>query len=142
MALARKAIGSVCTLSEATYGPQIAGFKNIKAVGQLTVDEQTVVIRQRGPWRIAFLTIVSDKDCRVVAVEPLPKRVPGEEFEDCRIDDPDPNKIPPLSRGVGLKQPKSKHLAAYVELDTKQRTLFLRDGDDGRIACTGFESGD
>lgn len=142
MTRARQAIGTICHFSTDTYGPQVDGFQQLKGVGQLTTNDQTIVVRQRDGSRVAFLATTGDKKCRFVAAEPLPQNLSGEQFLDCRVDDPDPNKIPPLSEGLGLKQPKHKGLAAYIELDVKHRTLIARAGDDPRIKCSGFESGD
>ena len=145
MALARKALGKPCHFHPRLVGPEIADFTRLPpGVGQMPMAGGFIFIRQRGAQRVAFLAIErSEEDqCRVVDVQPLPPKAAKEAFVDCLVDNPDPKIIPPISHGLGLRQNGAKPLTSYLEADLKTGKLTSRAGDDKRIRCTVFESGD
>ena len=142
MPLAAKAVGSRCRFQADRIGPQIAGFSNVKDVGQALLADGFVFVRRHGDQRVAFLARDGDKGCRILAAHPLPPAARSERFLQCEIADPDPFKNTPLSSGLGLRQNGRKPLVAYLEADTAKGSLTPHDGADGRIRCSDFESGD
>ena len=142
MALAARALGKPCRFAADKVGPQIAGFTNAPGVGQTVEPTGTVFVRRRGTHRVAFMARDDSRGCKVLAAEALPPRAAAEAFLQCRVDDPDPDAIPPISAGLGLRQNGRRALAAYLEADFAHARLIPRDGSDKRIRCSDFESGD
>ncbi len=143
MALARAAVGKRCQWRASESGPHVPGFTELKGVGQTHHPEGTVVLRQHGAQRVAFMAAVGETSCRILDAQPLPARTPREEFEQCEVVDPRPEVNDPIASGLGLHENGRRRITYFLEADFKARRLIARDpAGDRRIRCSGFESGD